>query len=155
MPREKWDPLVRGEGCELCDYIAGNGPEFEHGYTVGDLGFSRLFLHRNQYVPGYCVLVCKKHVREPFELTKVERQSYFEDLSRTGEVLEKLFGSIKMNFQVLGNTVPHLHCHIVPRYYGDPAPGRPIDPLAKKVLLSSNEYRQRVDNIIRALETLK
>jgi len=26
----------------------------------------------------------------------------------------------------LGNTVPHLHTHFVPRYWNDPAPGGPI-----------------------------
>jgi diadenosine tetraphosphate (Ap4A) HIT family hydrolase len=26
----------------------------------------------------------------------------------------------------LGNTVPHLHTHVVPRYQDDPAPGRPL-----------------------------
>ncbi len=34
---------------------------------------------------------------------------------------------MKMNFQLLGNAVPHLHCHILPRYYGDPAPSPPLD----------------------------
>jgi diadenosine tetraphosphate (Ap4A) HIT family hydrolase len=27
----------------------------------------------------------------------------------------------------LGNTVPHLHTHVLPRYRGDPAPGGPIE----------------------------
>lgn len=31
-----------------------------------------------------------------------------------------------MNFQTLGNALPHLHTHIVPRYIGDPAPGEPL-----------------------------
>ena len=33
---------------------------------------------------------------------------------------------VKMNYMTLGNTVPHLHTHVVPRYQGDPAPGGPI-----------------------------
>jgi diadenosine tetraphosphate (Ap4A) HIT family hydrolase len=31
-----------------------------------------------------------------------------------------------MNYMTLGNTVPHLHTHIVPRYPNDPAPGGPL-----------------------------
>jgi diadenosine tetraphosphate (Ap4A) HIT family hydrolase len=31
-----------------------------------------------------------------------------------------------MNYMTLGNTVPHLHTHVVPRYRDDPAPGRPL-----------------------------
>ena len=33
---------------------------------------------------------------------------------------------VKMNYLTLGNTVPHLHTHVVPRYRDDPAPGGPI-----------------------------
>ena len=31
-----------------------------------------------------------------------------------------------MNYETLGNTVPHLHTHLVPRFTEDPAPGRPF-----------------------------
>ena len=31
-----------------------------------------------------------------------------------------------MNYQTLGNTVPHLHTHLLPRFTEDPAPGRPF-----------------------------
>ena len=31
-----------------------------------------------------------------------------------------------MNYEVLGNALPHLHTHLVPRYLDDPAPGRPF-----------------------------
>ena len=40
----------------------------EYGQTVADLRFSRLRWVRNQYVKGYCVLICHKHVSEPYEL---------------------------------------------------------------------------------------
>jgi diadenosine tetraphosphate (Ap4A) HIT family hydrolase len=31
-----------------------------------------------------------------------------------------------MNYETLGNTVPHLHTHLLPRFEVDPAPGRPF-----------------------------
>ncbi|MFL5929545.1 MAG: HIT domain-containing protein [Gaiellaceae bacterium] len=31
----------------------------------------------------------------------------------------------KLNLQILGNAVPHLHTHVVPRYLDDPEPERP------------------------------
>jgi diadenosine tetraphosphate (Ap4A) HIT family hydrolase len=43
-------------------------------------------------------------------------------MMRVGQALETVFKPLKMNFEILGNAVPHLHGHIVPRYYGDPAP---------------------------------
>ena len=45
-----------------------------------------------------------------------------------------------------------VHCHIKPRYYGDPAPGKPIHPDERTLLLSAEEYAQRVGTIRRALE---
>ncbi|HSR24239.1 MAG TPA: HIT domain-containing protein, partial [Candidatus Eisenbacteria bacterium] len=31
-----------------------------------------------------------------------------------------------LNYQILGNAVPHVHVHVVPRYPDDAAPGRPL-----------------------------
>jgi diadenosine tetraphosphate (Ap4A) HIT family hydrolase len=74
------------------------------------------------------VLICRRHVREPFELSLQEQSQYWQDLMEAGRAIQGVFGPIKVNFQILGNLVPHLHTHIVPRFYGDPAPGRPLDP---------------------------
>jgi len=42
MPRERWDALVRGEGCPLCATIAAVDPVDAYGYTVTDLDMGRL-----------------------------------------------------------------------------------------------------------------
>jgi diadenosine tetraphosphate (Ap4A) HIT family hydrolase len=33
---------------------------------------------------------------------------------------------VKLNYDVLGNSLPHLHTHVVPRYSDDPKPGWPF-----------------------------
>ena len=40
--------------------------------------------------------------------------------------LQRHYRPLKMNYEVLGNALPHLHTHLVPRYLDDPAPGRPF-----------------------------
>lgn len=147
MPRGQWDALVRGEGCPLCAEVASTERMNEYGYTIGDLNLSRLRLATNQFVAGYCVLISKQHVREPYELGHRECALFFEDMMRAARALERVFSPTKMNFEILGNAVPHLHCHLLPRYYGDPAPNRPIDQDARQVLLTPDEYNQRVDLI--------
>ena len=37
-----------------------------------------------------------------------------------------MFAPVKLNYDVLGNSVPHLHTHLVPRYADDPRPGWPF-----------------------------
>lgn len=47
-----------------------------------------------------------------------------------------------MNYLTLGNAVPHLHTHLIPRYYGDPAPGRPYLTGPEPILLPEPEYEE-------------
>jgi diadenosine tetraphosphate (Ap4A) HIT family hydrolase len=153
--REKWSALLRGEGCPLCEAVKPNGIDKGFSHFVADLSMGRLFLHNNQYVKGYCGLICLKHVREPYELPQDEQEQYFADMMLAGLALEKAFGSDKMNFQILGTLVPHLHTHIQPRYLGDEGGGGPVDPNGKTVLLKSEEYRQRVELIRKAISAIQ
>ena len=148
---ENWDALVRGENCPVCDLIQLNSAEDEHGIAIADLSFSRLLLAENQYVQGYCVLMCRRHVIEPYELTANEQARYFHDVALVGHVLQKAFNTDKLNYNILGNLVPHLHTHILPRYFTDAAPRRPIDPGLKvhEVYLSAEGYEERIE-LIRA-----
>ncbi len=152
MPRERWEALVRGEDCPLCARIQSEEPADEFGFVIAQLRLSRLYLGRNQFVPGYCTLVCTKHVREPYHLTTAEQTLYFGDMMSACQTLERVFHPVKMNLQLLGNAVPHLHAHLIPRYYGDAAPSRPIDPGMQIVTLTSEEYAARIRLIQLALE---
>ncbi len=58
---------------------------------------------------------------------------------------------LMMNYQILGNAGPHLHCFLQPRFYGDSEPGWPIDPYQEQVLLAPKEYTRRVSLIRAAL----
>lgn len=152
VPREKWDALVRGEDCPMCHELASGEEVNQYGFTVARLNMSVLRLSSNQYARGYCVLLCKRHVREPYELSAQECSLYFEDMMQVGLALERVYQPIKMNFQILGNALPHLHCHIIPRYYGDDAPGSPLDPLKNHVMLTPEAYTQQIEAIRAALE---
>jgi diadenosine tetraphosphate (Ap4A) HIT family hydrolase len=150
VPRAEWDALVRGEGCPLCrDLTTTTSNRYRH--VVADLAVSQLWLAANQPVPGYCVLVSNRHVREPYDLPPDQCAAFFDDLMRVGRALEAAFQPVKMNFEILGNAVPHLHCHVKPRYYGDRAPGKPIEVDALTVHLSPTEYAERVELIRAAL----
>ena len=42
-------------------------------------------------------------------------KSNFDDLAKAGNALQKVFNADKMNYNILGNLIPHLHTHILPR----------------------------------------
>jgi diadenosine tetraphosphate (Ap4A) HIT family hydrolase len=95
--------------------------------------------------------VCTTHVREPFDLPRDDRARFFEDMLHAAQAIERAMQPIKMNYQILGNTIPHLHAHLVPRYYGDPAPGMPINMGQQTLIPSPDEVAARVAHIRAAL----
>jgi diadenosine tetraphosphate (Ap4A) HIT family hydrolase len=78
-------------------------------------------------LPGYVCLVAKRHVREPFELPQQEREAFWRDIDRVAEALHSGLRPEKMNYEIHGNTIPHLHMHLFPRWEGDRFAGKPID----------------------------
>jgi diadenosine tetraphosphate (Ap4A) HIT family hydrolase len=151
MPLDRWHALVAGEECPMCEAIGVEEPIDRYGYTIADMRISRLRLARNQYVSGYCVLICRKHVREPYFLAPHEQTAFFQDLMQAAKALDMVYHPDKMNLQILGNLVPHLHVHLTPRYHGDPAPGRPIDPNGGMRTMRARTFEERAKLIRKAL----
>lgn len=65
-------------------------------------------------------MVGKHHVVEPYELPSAERASFWEEAMLAARVLAELFRPIKMNYEIHGNVIPHLHLHLYPRFPDDP-----------------------------------
>ncbi len=150
MPREKWDALVAGTNCPLCADVETEENYFS--FLVARLETSNLRLAKNQYARGYCTLIFRDHATELHQLSPETQAALMRDLACAGSAIAKVFQPDKMNYQLLGNAVPHIHWHIVPRYWGDPAPHRPLDPSgAGRRLLKLAEYRQIINDLRAAL----
>jgi diadenosine tetraphosphate (Ap4A) HIT family hydrolase len=48
------------------------------------------------------------------------------EVLNVARALARYYKPLKMNYETLGNTLPHLHTHLLPRFVEDPAPGRPF-----------------------------
>jgi diadenosine tetraphosphate (Ap4A) HIT family hydrolase len=84
-------------------------------------------LIRADIQPGLTIAVFRgRHVVEPTELTDAEAATYGLEVLRVARAIEAAFAPVKLNYDILGNSVPHLHTHIVPRYADDPRPGWPF-----------------------------
>jgi diadenosine tetraphosphate (Ap4A) HIT family hydrolase len=71
-------------------------------------------------LPGYCRLVWNRHVRELTDLSAGERAELWRRVETVERTLRALLGPDKVNVASLGNMVPHLHVHVVPRFADDP-----------------------------------
>ena len=108
--------------CLICDRIykigAGTNPyfvaELETGYVVvGDFQFFR----------GYTLFLCKQHVGELHDLEVSTKLLFLKEMSEVAEAVYRGFQPRKLNYELLGNSEPHLHWHFFPRYDSDPTRG--------------------------------
>ena len=89
------------------------------GEIVWPFPHSVAFLGPWQYYQGYCVLVSRCHAKELSGLGP-NRTAFLEEMAILAEAVEKCFPANKLNYELLGNHVPHLHWHIFPRLQDDP-----------------------------------
>jgi len=85
------------------------------------------YLQRPGIQRGYTIVIWRgRHVAEPTELHEEEAAAFWRELLAVGRALERHLGPVKLNYDLLGNSLPHLHVHVVPRYADDPRPGWPF-----------------------------
>lgn len=122
---EDWERRKQGAACPLCASL-GTGDD-DDTMNVAELPYSEVRIDRRSRLPGYCIVVWRHgHVAEPTELDDEACGGYWRDVVTVARSIEARFEPVKMNFLTLGNSVPHLHTHLVPRYANDPTPGRPL-----------------------------
>lgn len=124
---ENFDDMKRGIGCPLCKQDRATEDRF--GIQVFRGRYSRAYLQKVEYPPGYTVVEwLGRHVAEPTDLSDEEASAFWLEVLQVGSAVQQVFRPLKMNYQLLGNTIPHLHVHIIPRYEEDPRPGGPFYP---------------------------
>jgi diadenosine tetraphosphate (Ap4A) HIT family hydrolase len=122
---ERFYELRRGEGCPMC--AEGRPEENRHGIRFFAGEVADAYLQRAGIQRGYTVVIWRgRHVAEPTELGADEAAAYWRELLRVGRALESHFDPVKVNYDLLGNSLPHLHAHVIPRYADDPRPGWPF-----------------------------
>jgi hydroxymethylbilane synthase len=88
--------------------------------VVWQFPHSIAFLGRWQFYQGYCVLVSRTHATELSALDDAERRAYLDEMCVLSRAIEAAFRPHKLNYELLGNQVPHLHWHLFPRAADDP-----------------------------------
>lgn len=115
---------------------------------IVELPHTRVMLNADQFFPGYTFVFAREHVTELFHLERTVRQEMMEEVTAVAAALYNLYRPAKMNYELLGNMVPHIHWHLIPRFAADPLWPRPIwaEP-HEELRLSPAAYAERIGQI--------
>lgn len=111
----------------------------------------RIVLVDDAYYGGFCRVIWQAHVREMTDLAPAARAHLMQAVWAVERSLREYLLPAKINLASLGNQVPHLHWHVIPRYTDDPhfpspiwtapkraAPKKDCDPILLKERLLAN-----------------
>jgi diadenosine tetraphosphate (Ap4A) HIT family hydrolase len=93
--------------CEICDTL---WPE------LGSFRYWRVAVNRVQDYLGRCIIALRRHEEDFLALTPDERDEMWEAAHTVRDAITRCFAPDRFNYQVLGNSVPHVHMHLTPRY---------------------------------------
>jgi diadenosine tetraphosphate (Ap4A) HIT family hydrolase len=129
--------MTRVAACELCALDVSKVFENDRFAVI---------LADDANYPGFARVIWKDHVREMSDLLDADRLLVNDAVWKLEQAVREVMAPLKVNVASLGNVVPHLHWHVIPRYADDahfPAPVwaqavRATDPAvlaARKALL--------------------
>ncbi len=97
--------------CDDPDIVIKNGLAFAHfdSYPVN---------------PGHCLVITHRHVAEYFQATAEEKAAIWALVDEMKTIIDKEYSpdgyNVGVNIGVAaGQSIPHLHIHVIPRYKGD------------------------------------
>ena len=105
------------DGCELCHQPGGE--------ILFRSAHWRVVLADDGAYPGFCRVIWNDHVKEMTDLVPAERSELMMTVCKVEAIIRDIMQPDKINLASLGNVVPHLHWHIIPRFADDaqfPAP---------------------------------
>lgn len=79
----------------------------------------RVILVNDPDLPGFCRVIWNRHVAEMTDLTHGEQEHLMALVFAVEGVIRDVMQPDKINLAALGNMVPHIHWHVIPRYKDD------------------------------------
>lgn len=106
------------DSCELCSSTGGD--------LLWESAFCRIVSVADPDYPGFCRVILNQHVAEMSDLTANEQQELMRIVFTVESAVRQQVRPDKINLASLGNMVPHVHWHIVPRWREDRCFPNPI-----------------------------
>jgi diadenosine tetraphosphate (Ap4A) HIT family hydrolase len=79
----------------------------------------RVILVNDPDLPGFCRVIWNRHVSEMSDLSYGERDHLMALVFAVEEAIRHVMHPDKVNLAALGNMVPHIHWHVIPRFKDD------------------------------------
>jgi diadenosine tetraphosphate (Ap4A) HIT family hydrolase len=79
----------------------------------------RVILVNDADLPGFCRVIWNRHVSEMTDLTYGEREHLMTLVFAVEAAIRRVMHPHKVNIAALGNMVPHIHWHVIPRFNDD------------------------------------
>jgi diadenosine tetraphosphate (Ap4A) HIT family hydrolase len=83
-----------------------------------------VLLDRSPVNPGHSLIIPKRHISDFFLTTEAEKHALLSLLDKAKHYLDDKYSPAGFNVginvgEAAGQTVPHVHLHLIPRYQGD------------------------------------
>lgn len=100
-------------GCDQCG--------FELFVPITHLSVSTLGLYASDDIfVGRCILMLDDHYEHMHELPADVAAKFMLDMQTAADAISAITDCERINYAILGNTEPHVHAHLIPRYSDDP-----------------------------------
>lgn len=88
--------------------------------------FCRVVLADEPDYPGFLRVILNAHVKEMTDRPAADQQALMRVVFAAEAALREVMQPDKINLASLGNVVPHLHWHVIPRFADDPHFPNPV-----------------------------
>jgi len=108
------------KNCLFCKIISGAIPS----YKIYEDDKTMAFLDINPVSKGHALVISKKHVRNLFDIPKEDLIAIIITIKKIAQILKEKLGAdginvLQANEEIAGQSVFHIHFHIIPRYKND------------------------------------
>lgn len=91
----------------------------EEGQLIWRGDDCRVVIVNDPDLPGFCRVICNRHVAEMTDLSYGERDHIMTLVFAVEEAVRHVMHPDKVNIASLGNMVSHIHWHVIPRFKDD------------------------------------
>lgn len=109
--------MTNHPACGVCALVASSPPLLETPHW-------QVHAAEPAGVPGWMLLVSRRHVAGPAHFDDDEARTFGPTLRHCERVLEQVTGAVRIYTAALGESHPHFHGHMVPRYATMPRDAR-------------------------------